>query len=320
MNPDVASAVDALVAAGTLTAEQARPLARAARRELVSVHGELRLLAYAGVVLVMGGVSLLVKENLQRIGPLAIAAVLALAAAACFAWVQLRSPAFTWGEVKSPHLALDYMLLLGALLAAADLAYAEAQFTPLGDAWPRHLLVVAVFYALLALRYDSRVLLSLALSTFAAWRGVSAGRLEHVLWLGSDDLVRANAAACGLLFLAAGGVLRAGGRKAHFEPVLTHLGWLLLLGSAASSLGGDRGALWALLLIVLALLLAAIGYLQRRRFSLIALAIAAAYVGVSALFVRVAHEDLLVFAWFSLTPLAVVGVLFAAHRFLKEPA
>ena len=222
MNPDVAAAVDALVRDGTLTPEQARPFARVARRELVSVHGELRLLAYVGVLLVMGGVGMLLKDNLERIGPAAIASMLALAAAACLAWVQRRSPEFTWDEVKSPHLALDYVLLLGALLAGADLAYVEAQFTPLGEAWTWHLLIVSVFYGLLALRYDSRVLLSLALSTFAAWRGVSAGRLNHALWMGSDDLVRVNAAACGLLYLAARLAAALARRKAHFEPVLTH--------------------------------------------------------------------------------------------------
>ena len=138
-----------------------------------------------------------------------------------------ESPAFSWDEVELPHLALDYVLLLGALLAGADLAYAEAKFTPLGDAWPWHLLVVALFYAGLAFRYDSRVLLSLALSTFAAWRGVSAARLEHALWMGGEDLVRVNAAGCGLLFLARGrspaaplvqGALRAGGHAPRLAP------------------------------------------------------------------------------------------------------
>ena len=87
----------------------------------------------------------------------------------------------------------------------------------------------------------------------------------------------------------------------------------------ASSLGEDHGWLWALLLIALAGVLAAIGWAQQKRFSLIALAIGAAYVGVSALFVEVVHEDLLVFGWFSLTPLALVGLLFVAHRCLQEP-
>jgi hypothetical protein len=317
MKPDVAEAVDALEAAGTLAPATAARLRRVARRDLVSVHAELRLLAYVGVLLVMGGVGVVVHDNLDRIGPVAIAAALGLAALGCFAWVARQAPPFTWGAVESPHLALDYVLLLGALLAGADLAYVEAKFTPLGDAWTWHLLVVAVFYLLLAFRFDSRVLLSLALSTFTAWRGVSAARLSHAFWRGSEDLVRVNAAACGILFVIAGTLLRRQSRKAHFEPVAVHLGWLLILGALGSALGTDAGAWWALLLIVVSMVLAAIGYLQRR-FSLLAFAIVAAYIAVSALFVRAVEWEWNIF-WFSITPLMMVGLLFAAHHFLPEP-
>lgn len=319
MNHDVLAAVEHLERKGTLSPDQARLFGRAARRELVSVHTELRLLAYAGVLLAMAGVGFLVAENLDRIGPVAIATALAAAAVVCFVWVARQAPPFSWGEVASPHLALDYVLLLGALLVGADLAYIEAKLTPLGDAWPWHLLAVALFYGLLAFRYDSRVLLSLALSTFAAWRGVSTGRLEHAFWRGGEDWVRVNAAGCGVLFLLGGAVLRARDRKAHFEPVAVHLGWLLLLGAAASGLGTEYGGVLALVLIALASLLAFVGYRQRR-FSLLAMAVVAAYVGVSALVVRsVRSSDWeLVVIWFALTPLMVVGLLFVAHRYLPE--
>jgi hypothetical protein len=319
MNPDVTEAVAALARRGTLGPAQARVFSRVARRRLVSVHAELRLLAYAGVLLVMAGVGVLVRQNLDRIGPLAIAAALSLGALACLLWVARTAPAFAWGEEASPHLALDYVLLLGALLVGADLALAEVKFTPLGDAWPWHLLIVALFYGLLALRYDSRVLLSLALSTFAAWRGVSTARLEHALFVGGEGLVRANAAGCGLLFLAMGVVLRRRSWKAHFEPVATHLGWLLLLGAAGSALGTSAGSLYALILIGLAGILAALAFRQRR-FSLIAMAVVAAYAGVSALAVRALAGDGAAFWWFAVTPLMVVAVLFVAHRHVQEPA
>ncbi len=317
MNPDVNEAVAALEGRGTLSTAQARLFSRVARRELVSLHGELRALAYAGVLLAMAGVGLLVRQNLDRIGPLAIASALLLGALVCFAWVARHAPPFAWGEVRSPHLALDYVLLLAALLVAADLAYVETKLTPLGEAWPYHLLIVAVFYTLLAFRYDSRLLLSLALSSFAAWRGVSAGRLQHAFFLGGEDLVRVNAAGCGLAFLLAGTALRARSWKAHFEPVATHLGWLLLLGAIASALGTPAGSIWALVLIVTAAILATVAYRQRR-FSLLALAILGAYVGASGLFVRAAPSDLSVW-WFAVTPLLVVAVLFVAHTYLREP-
>jgi len=95
MNPDVADAVEALERGGVLPAEAAVALGRVARRELVSVHAELRLAAYAGVLLVMAGVGFLVHDNLDRIGPTAIALTLAAAAAGCFAWVARQAPGFS---------------------------------------------------------------------------------------------------------------------------------------------------------------------------------------------------------------------------------
>jgi hypothetical protein len=319
VNPDVTAAVAALARRGTIGPAQARLFSRVAQGQLVSVYVELRLLAYAGVLLVMAGVGELVRESLDRIGPLAIVSALALGSFACLLWVARHSPPFAWGEVASPHLALDYVLLLGALLAGAALAFAEVKLAALGDAWPWHLLMVALFYAGLAFRYDSRLQLSLALSTFAAWRGVSAGLLEHALWIGGESLVRVNAAGCGLLFLALGALLRGRSRKAHFEPVATHLGWLLLLGAVGSALGTANGPRFALVLIALAAVLAALAHRQRR-FSLIAIAVLAAYAGVSALALLALGGDVAVFWWFAVTPLWVVALLFIAHRYVQEPA
>ena len=67
-------------------------------------------------------------------------------------------------------LLLDTMGELNDFYAAADLAYVEVRFSPLGAHWPWHLLLVSALYALAALRFDSRVVWSLALSTFLAWR------------------------------------------------------------------------------------------------------------------------------------------------------
>src|SRR5436305_7173225 len=293
MNSDVADAIPRLVEAGVLPPDEAPRLLRVARGELLSVHWELRALLYVGVLLVSGGVGLLVKENLDRIGPVAIAAGIGLAAAAALGWVIRVAPPFSWREVPSPNLAFDYMLLLGVLLAAADLAYVEVKFTPRGANWSWHLLIVAVFTALAAFRFDSRVVFSLALSTFAAWRGVSAARFGADLWWnGAEGAGRWNAIACGVLFAVLGLALKRTGRKAHFEPVAVTLGWLLLLGALASGMGEERWAFYALALLVCGAALA-VGAFLRRRFPLFALGVVGAYAAPSCLGLHgVASESL----------------------------
>jgi hypothetical protein len=319
MNPDVADAIPSLVEAGALPPAAAPRLLRVARGELVSVWGELRALLYVGVMLVMGGVGLLVKENLDRIGPLAIAVLLGLAALAALGWVARVAPPFSWQEAPSPHLAFDYVLLLGVLLAAADLAYVEVRFTPLGAHWPWHLLIVAAGTALAAFRFDSRVVFTLSLSSFAAWRGVSAARLGgSFLWSPFSGQVRGNAIVCGGLFVLLGIVLARTGRKAHFEPVATHLGWLLILLALGSGMATADWRAWTVALLLTGTALAA-GAFRFRRFPLFAYGVLAAYAGLTRLALSGVDAAGLGCFWFFLTPLLIICGLILAQRRLREP-
>lgn len=316
MNPDVAAAVGRLRSEGVLTEAQAERFGRVARGELVSVRPELRLLLYGGVLAVMGGVSSLVQQNLDRIGPVAIAAALALAAAAALLWAFRHAPPFSWGEAPSPHLAFDYILLLGVLLTGATLAYTEVKFATFGAAWSAHLLVMSLFAGAVAVRGDSRVVAGIALSTFAAWRGVEASPLERAFWEsgGAEGPLRLQAVLTGLLFVGLGILLVRTGRKPHFEPVAMHLGWLLILAAILSGIGeSESGTAFRLALLAVGSGLCVAAF-RAGRFPLFGMGLIAAYVGLSAL-VAEGLPELLAFGWFSGTGvLLVLGLIVAHHR------
>lgn len=318
MNPDVANAIPKLVESGVLPPEKAPLLLRVARRELVSVHGELRLLLYVGVLLITGGVGVLVKENLDRIGPAAIATGIGLAAAAALFWVFRVSPPFSWKEVPSPNLAFDYILLLGVLLAAADLAYIEVQFTPLGPNWSWHLLIVSLLTGLASFRFDSRIVFSLALTTFLAWRGVSVAGVGQGVFDGSEDAVRWNSLACGVVFVAIGIALKRMDRKAHFEPAALYLGWLLILGELASGLGESAWLLYTLALLACGVGLAIWAY-RFHRFPLFAFGVLAGYIALSRFIFEVDAFEVLGCFWFASTTILLLFGLIMAQRRLKEP-
>jgi len=321
LNPDVANAIPKLVESGILPPENAPLLLRVARRELVSVHWELRMLLYAGVLLLTGGVGVLVAENLDRIGPVAIAAGIGLAAAAALLWVWRISPPFSWREVKSPNLAFDYMLLLGVLLAAADLAYVEVQFTALGAHWTWHLLIVAVLTALAAFRFDSRVVFSLALTTFAAWRGVSVAWFgPGLLWDRAESAVRWSSIACGVLFVVLGFLLKRMDRKAHFEPLATHLGWLLIFGGLASGLGEAGFWLFYALGLLLGGAALAAGAYRFRRFPLFAFGVVAGYVALTRLVLELGElAQIFGCFWFFGSAILLLFGLIVAQRRMREP-
>jgi hypothetical protein len=58
------------------------------------------------------------------------------------------------------------------LLASADLAYAERQFTLLGPLWAWHLLLLAVMHAIVAYVFAAPLVLAVALTSLAGWFGV----------------------------------------------------------------------------------------------------------------------------------------------------
>jgi hypothetical protein len=125
-------------------------------------------------MLISTGVAIYISKHLDDIGPLAIATVIGLAAAACYAWAY-------WKRSRIAAMADDYVLLLAALLASADVGYVEHHYHLLGDSWPRHFLFLAILHAVTAYYFRSRLVLSLSVASLAAWLGIERRSLDGFL-------------------------------------------------------------------------------------------------------------------------------------------
>ncbi len=320
--PEVAQAVGGLREKGILAEPLAAHLLRVARGDLVSLRMELRTLLYLGVLLLTTGVGLFVRDFHQRIGPAAIASALAFSAGVCFAWVVRRATPFSWGKGADPGVAFDYVLLLGLLLVSADLAYVEVQFGLFGTEWPYHLLAVALLCLFAAFRWDSPVALGLALTSFAAWRGVAVNVLHGVVGAGHVAETRWNAIGCGALFAAAGLALVRLGKKAHFEQVWLNFGLLLLFGGLLSGVFGQGSSWgwWALLLAAVAAGVIAAAF-RAGKTVYFAEGVAAAYLGLLRALGEVFERARAETAFFLVVAASAAGVLWlivAAHRRMRE--
>ena len=291
-----------------------------ARGELVPIRAELKTLLYAGVLVAVAGVGKFVKDYHDRLGPVVIASALGLAALVCLFYAFRRSPAFSWGATVSPHLAADYVLVLGALLVGTDLAYIERQFRVLGDRWPYHFLVVAAIYFLLAYRFDSRAVLSLAVSAFATWRGASVTMAFQGREQAGFGILRANALATGALFVAAGWLSVRSRRKLHFEKVYVTAGLLLVFGGILSGALQGPASPWLLWEVVLGVLGAAVMVIawRLRRPIDFAIALAALWLGMLRLTGEVLKREPLYLAAAVWSILAIV-VLVRATRRMQAP-
>jgi hypothetical protein len=321
MDPDVVGAVARLRAESILTVGQAALFDRVARRKLVSVRLEIRALLYVGVLLLTSGVGLLAVEHHREIGPWTIAGGIALTVAACLLWVVRTAPPFSWGEVPSPSVAFDYVVLLALLLFAADLAFVEAQLTVLGPSWAYHLLVVGVVYLLAAYRWDSRTALGLGLATLAAWRGLSLGLVSGSLEGPDSGPLRLNALALGALYVAAAALSVRLARKAHFEDVFANAGLLLLLSALVFGAyeDGASGRTWLVALLVVATLAMWLAFRLGRSLYL-AQAVMAAYVGLLRLVFEPFRrtESSIPFMLAALLAVGALVLISTAHRRMRE--
>jgi hypothetical protein len=317
MNPDVVAAVAKLESDATLSAEQAQKFARVARRELVSVQPELRAMLYVGVLVIISGVGFLVKENLNRIGPLAVASALWFSALLSFVFALRKIPAFTWGKAETPHLAFEYLLLLAVLLTGAALTYSAMQVATEGSIWLHPLFLTSLLAAFFSVRGDSRLVWTVALSTFAAWQGLSTSKVITHLF-DRESTLRASAVLTAIVFLGLGQMMKHFGRKEHFEPLTTYLGWLAALFALTTGVAEPwpSGFLFGLGLLALGSAIS-FGALHARRLTLFATAVFAAYIGLTVLASNLFLGGVLGLAWFAASGIGILYLLRWAHRRMK---
>ena len=288
---------------------------RLERREIFSVHRELVVMLYAGVATVVAGVGLLVKANLDRIGPLALLSGILLASLLCYA-VALRARR----QRRERRLGEDYVLLLAALLFSAAIGYAEVKFRLLGNAWSRHLLLLAAWHLGTAYFFRSRLVLSVALTAFATWMGAELqfGALFEFgnRWWGAGP----RALVCAIVFYAGSRlhVMEAAEQGAGFRDVYRQFAvnfgfW------GALALGADASTRWigAVTLLGLALASGRVGLTERRE-SYLVYAVGYSTIGLIWLEALLFRDFGLTSTLGLMTVIGAVVLLFSLRARLKE--
>lgn len=199
------------------------------RRQVFSVYPELRLASWAGVMLLATAAGIVLKNNLDRIGPLVLAVMMGLAAAACYAWA--------WWRRSRSSLVDDYVLLLGALLLSADLGFIESQFHLLGDDWQRHFLALAVVHGVTAYLFGSKMVLSLSIAALAAWFGIEAQPAR--VFDRNPGAFAPRALACAALLLGWRALDKRLRPASDFSPLFEHFAANLALAAGFSWMPND---------------------------------------------------------------------------------
>jgi hypothetical protein len=298
------SELEALRERGAVDARRAEMLLRAERREVFSLHYEIRVAAYVAVAMIVGAVGAILKNNLERTGPLTIVLVVAVAAAALLAYAvaQKRRGTFT--------IFTDYLALLGALLVSADLGYAEQQFDLFGRYGFDHLLVLAAFHAVYAYVLESKLLLSLSLALLAAWFGIDrtmAGAFTQPVDLGRQAFL------CAAAIIAWRFVHGRISRKRELDAPFEHFA-VNLLGFGVTAYVAEEAVEWLGVLLMIAFV-AGVGMTAVRRRSELYL-LYTLFHGITAASILVNRHvsvDVLQFLWFVGVFIGAMAALFVAH-------
>src|SRR3989441_3796147 len=290
---------------GTITAAQFDTLNAIVRKERFSVFVELNVLLYLGVLSLVTGIGWTINTYFADLGDAAIliglTALLTVSLYYCFS--------------HKPSMVVDYILYLACLTLAAELAYIEFRFQVLRDHWDYYVLLSALVYFFLAYRFDNRLVLSLALSTLAAWFGVKISRFDLI----SSDSLRAAAIGYGLVVSGGGLLLAHLGIKKHFLETYLQVGVNVLFIALVSG-AIDRNANWMYLpgLVVLAVVSIRAG-LHFRRFVFVVYGTIYGYIGVSGEILRRLGTDTAALSYIVVSStIVILAIVMLARRFGRE--
>ncbi len=302
--------------AGALSPGQFTLLDELHRNRRYSFHGELRTAVYLGVLLVAAGVALTVREYFARLGDIAIIGSLTTGCLAAFSYCFLKGGPYSHEAVESPNILFDYVLLFGCTCFATAIGYVETQFDVLGRLWIHYLLLSASLFFFLAYRFDNRLVLSMALSTLAAWFGFQLSDAFEAF----HRYYRESAIANSAVSFGLGIALYRAGIKRHFLHVYLNFAVHFLLAALVAGVFEHRFSSWHLPALALAAAAVAVYSVRSRRFLYMLYAILYGFAGANALAIRFIDSTGTMFLYGIGTSLAVIWLIFHLSRKYREAA
>jgi hypothetical protein len=299
---------------GVITDAQHEALGALVRKDRFSVSLELNALLYLGVLAIAAGVAWTVQTHFASLGDTAIVLVLTAIVGASFWYCFSRARPYSSAEVESPTLIFDYVLYLGCVVFAIELGYLETRFTLLGDAWDAYVLLSAVVFFGAAYRFDNRFVLSLALSTLAAWFGLKLNRLG----IRSTDSLRVSALTYGALVAGTGAWLHRLAIKKHFLETHLHVAATAVFVALVSGVQSEDISLLYLAGLIVFAAVCVNGGIRHRRFAFVAYGVVYAYVGIS---LKLTHQmsDTMTFGYGVVSgSVMLVVMVYFARRFGRE--
>ncbi len=158
---------------GLITENQFEEIKAYRNLGIFSLNAELKLFLYLSVLLFTSGIGILIYENIDSIGHIAILAVLLIVIVVCFFYCFKHSKGFQKEETTFEHPVLEYLVLAGNILTCIFIGYLQFQYKPFGEHYGLATLVPTIVSFFCAYYFDNRSVLTIAITGLAAYVGLS---------------------------------------------------------------------------------------------------------------------------------------------------
>ncbi|RED26751.1 putative membrane protein DUF2157 [Flavobacterium cutihirudinis] len=140
---------------------------------IFSLNAELKLFLYLSVLLFTSGIGILIYENIDTIGHIAILSILLLVIVICFYYCFKNSKGFQKSETTFEHPVLEYLVLAANILTCIFIGYLQFQYKPFGEHYGLATLVPTIVSFFCVYYFDNKSVLTIAITGLAAYIGLS---------------------------------------------------------------------------------------------------------------------------------------------------
>ncbi|HEY4618778.1 MAG TPA: DUF2157 domain-containing protein, partial [Flavobacterium sp.] len=128
---------------------------------IFSVHTELKLFLYLSVLLFTSGVGILIYENIDSIGHIAVLTLLLVVTIICFYFSFKNAPKFKKSQTSFENPLFDYLILAALLLSCIFIGYLQFQYTVFGTHYGLATLIPTAIGFFCAYYFDNKSILSI---------------------------------------------------------------------------------------------------------------------------------------------------------------
>ncbi|EIA08806.1 DUF2157 domain-containing protein [Flavobacterium frigoris] len=301
--------------------EQMDQIAAYRRLNIFSVNTELKLFLYLSVLLFTSGIGILIYENVDSIGHIAILSLLLIVTVICYYFSFKNAVGFHKQQTYFENPLFDYLILAAILLSCTFIGYLQFQYGTFGTHYGLATLIPTAIALFCAYYFDNKTVLSIAITGLAAYIGLS---VSPQALLNNDfqqtDSLSYSAIALGLVLIIWSIYSTKIDLKKHFNLVFSTFALHLISISCINNLFEPYWGVFIILLAVCCYYFYTVSY-SLKSVSLFVFTILYTYFGLNFLLFKIIDliniEDLMIPFSF-LVPFYFIGSIILFIRLIKK--